>query len=58
MAGDSLAEATEIYQAELEKVRMMFESAFFDDEDRDHALEDLGKAKDALEVAWLEHSTR
>jgi hypothetical protein len=32
-----------------------FSSDWIDDEQRDLALEDLGKARDAIEMAWPEH---
>ena len=50
----TLEEATRQYQAELESVRSAFASDYMDDEDRDVVLEDLDKARVAMETAWLE----
>ena len=49
-----LDDATRIWQEQLEAVRRGFECDWLDDDDRSQLLEDLGKAKDAVEVAWLE----
>lgn len=43
------------WQQQLERVRRGFECDWLDDSDRNELLEDLAKAKDAVEVAWLNH---
>ena len=47
----SLSDAMDAYQAQLEAVRCNLHR--FDPEEQDELLEDLAKARDALEVAWL-----
>ena len=42
------------YQQQLEAVRVAFAAGLLDDDERDLLLEDLGKARDAVEVAYLE----
>jgi hypothetical protein len=51
-----LGEAQRQYQAALEHVRHFWDAPFYDDDDRDGMLADLSKARDELEIAWLEHS--
>lgn len=50
----TVGEATVVYQQEWERCQSAWASAL-DDEERDLLMEDLGKARDQLEVAWLEH---
>lgn len=50
----ALEDALIAYRQQLEAVRAAFASDWADDDERDMALEDLGKARDWVEVEWLE----
>lgn len=50
----ALDDAIVNWQQQLEAVRAAFECDWLDDDDRNRALEDLGKARDWVEIEWLE----
>jgi hypothetical protein len=50
----ALSDEMNAWQEQLERVRRGFGCDWLDDSDRDELLQDLAKAKDAVEVAWLE----
>ena len=52
----ALEDETIAWQQQLERVRRGFECEWLEDSDRDQLLEDLGKAKRAVEVAWLKQT--